>query len=207
MPLNANQRRFLALYRATSPRNAQRAYEQVYKAQGKVARDNASRLLANASIRSELAALDAADLRDLGITAAVVLREVARVAFSDVRQLFDEYGTLTPLTSLDDDLAHAIASVDITEWQEDNPEGGMCRTRKVRLWNKVEALKLLAQYLRLLEEQVHVTHTGEVTLTWSEWLHRAHAALERRRQGLPTGPPGPADPLGPLRNAPEVAIT
>jgi len=200
MPLNANQRRFLALYRASSPRNATKAYEAVYKVKGADARRCASRLLStNVDIQTALAEADAADLRDLGITAAAVLREVARVAFSDIRQLYGATGELVPVPQLPDDIAPAIAAVDVTEWQEDTPEGRMCRTRKVRLWNKQGALKMLAQYLRLLEEQVHVTHTGEVALTWSEWLQRAQAALERRRQGLPTGPPGPADPLGPLR--------
>ena len=47
MPLNDNQRKFLALYRATTPRNATRAYEAVYKARGDVARKAASQLLTN----------------------------------------------------------------------------------------------------------------------------------------------------------------
>jgi phage terminase small subunit len=165
-----------------------------------VAEQAASRLLRNVEVAVAIVDADAADLRDLGVTAAEVLREVARVAFSDVRGLFDEAGALRPIHALSDDLAHAIAAVDITEHQEHSPDGGMRRTRRVRLWDKVASLKLLAQYLRLLEEQAQVTHTGEVSLTWGEWLQRAQAALERRRQGLPTGPPGPADPLGPLRN-------
>ena len=186
MPLNANQQRFIALYRATTPRNGQRAYEQVYKAQGKVARDNASRLLANASIRREVDALDAADLRDLGITAAAVLRQVAQNAFSDVRQLFDEQGALLPVHQLPEGIAMAVAGVEVVETMATGTDGAptLTRTRKVRLWNKGESLKLLAQYLGLLTETVTVEMTGSILHTWQERLTSAHTSLEeRRRQG------------------------
>jgi phage terminase small subunit len=184
MPLNDNQRRFIALYRATTPRNAQRAYEQVYQAKGKVARDNAARLLANASLRAEIDRLDTDDLRDLGITAAAVLREIARLGFSDVRQLYDAAGHMKAPHELDDDIAAAVTYVEQTEYvSQETDEPLLTRTRKIRLAPKEASQKLLAQYLHLLVERVEVTHSGELLHTWQERLSAAHQALEERRNG------------------------
>lgn len=158
MPLNDNQRKFIALYRATTPRNATRAYEAVYTSRGERARINASQLLTNPNVRAEIDALDAADLRDLGLTAADLLRDVARLAFSDPRQLFDAGGALKPISALSDDIAPALSGVDVTESWVPGPDGEpvLQRTRKVRLWNKTESQKLLAQYLQLLVQKVEL---------------------------------------------------
>ena len=184
MPLNDNQRRFIALYRATTPRNAQRAYEAVYTARDHAARQAASRLLTNVDIRAEIDARDAADLRDLGITAAAVLREIARLGFSDARQLYDATGALKAPHELSDELAAAVSSVEVVSYvSQETDEPLLKRTHKIRLWNKPENLKLLAQYLGLLTETVTVEHTGEVLHTWQERLTTAHTDLEERRNG------------------------
>ena len=184
MPLNDNQRRFIALYRSTTPRNATRAYEAVYASRGERARVNASLLITNHNVRAEIDRLDAEDLRDLGITAAAVLREIARLGFSDVRALYDETGALKAPHTLPDDLAAAVSAVEVVSYvSEETGEPLLKRTHKIRLWNKAENLKLLAQYLKLLTETVTVEHTGEVLHTWSERLTTAHASLEERRNG------------------------
>ena len=155
MPLNDNQRRFIALYRATTPRNATRAYEQVYEARGEVARKNASRLLTNADIQAAIAEADAEDLRDLGITAAAVLREIARLGFSDVRQLYDDTGALKAPHALDDDVAAAVSSVEVVSYvTEDSGAPLLTRTHKIRLWNKEGSLTLLAKHLKLISDKV-----------------------------------------------------
>jgi phage terminase small subunit len=184
MPLNDNQRKFIALYRSTTPRNATRAYEAVYKSRGKAASDNAARLIGLDSIRAEIDRLDAEELRDLGITPARVLREIARLGFSDVRQLYDASGALKAPHELDEDLAAAVSAVEVVTYvKEDTGEALLARTHKIRLWNKAENLKLLAQYLKLMTETVTVEHTGEVLHTWQERLTTAHTSLEERRNG------------------------
>lgn len=184
MPLNDNQRKFIALYRASTPRHATRAYEAVYKARGEAARVAARQLLTNPTVREAIDRLDSDDLRDLGITAAAVLREVGRLGFSDVRQLYDAMGNLKAPHELGDDLAAAVAAVEVVSYvKEDSGAPLMQRTHKIRLWNKAENLKLLAQYLKLLTETVTVEHTGEVLHTWTDRLSRSHTALEERRNG------------------------
>jgi phage terminase small subunit len=155
MPLNDNQRRFIAHYRATTPRNATRAYEAVYTSRGERARINASQLLTNPNVRAEIDALDAEELRDLGLTPARVLREIARLGFADVRQLYDDTGALKSPHELDDDLAAAVAQVEVVSYvKEDSDEPLLTRTHKIRLWNKEGSLKLLAQHLKLISDKV-----------------------------------------------------
>jgi phage terminase small subunit len=157
MPLNDNQRTFIARYRATTPRNATRAYEAVYKARGEAARKNASEYLTKPDIRAEIDRLDAEDLRDLGITAAAVLREIARLGFSDVRQLYDDTGALKAPHALDDDVAAAVSSVEVVSYvNEDSGEPLLTRTHKIRLWNKEGSLTLLAKHLKLISDKVEL---------------------------------------------------
>jgi hypothetical protein len=162
--LNDNQRRFIAHYRSRLPRNASWAYEQVYTQRGEKARVSASQLLTNPNVRDEIDRLDAEDLRDLGLTAASLLRGVMRNAFSDARALFDADGSLRPVHTLPDDIAAAISGVDVTETMAPGPDGEpiLQRTRKIRLWSKPDAQKLLATYLQLLV--VKVEHSGSVTV-------------------------------------------
>jgi phage terminase small subunit len=155
MPLNDNQRRFIAHYRNATPRNATRAYEAVYAAKGHMAEVNASRLLRNAEVAEAIAEADADELRDLGITPARVLREIARLGFADVRQLYDATGALKSPHELDDDLAAAVAQVEVVSYvKEDSDEPLLTRTHKIRLWNKEGSLKLLAQHLKLISDKV-----------------------------------------------------
>jgi hypothetical protein len=162
--LSDNHKTFIACYRSRMPRNATWAYEQVYKARGDKARVSASQLLTKPNIRDEIDRLDAEDLRDLGLTAASLLRGVVRNAFSDVRDLFDTDGSLRPIHALPDDIAAAISGVDVVETMAPGPDGEpiLQRTRKIRLWSKTDAQKLLAQYLQLLV--VKVEHSGVVTV-------------------------------------------
>ena len=47
-----------------------------------------------------------------GITRERIISEIARIAFSDVRKLFNEAGALKPIHQLDDDTAGALAGMD-----------------------------------------------------------------------------------------------
>lgn len=157
MALNDNQRRFIALYRARTPRNATRAYEAVYASRGERARICASQLLTSPNVREEIDRLDAEELRDLGITPARVLREIARLGFSDVRDLYDDAGNLKAPHDLDDDLAAAVAAVEVVTFVgQDTDEPLLKRTHKIRLWNKEGSLKLLAQYVKLISDKVEL---------------------------------------------------
>jgi phage terminase small subunit len=75
------------------------------------------------------------------ITQERVLREIARLAFFDVRKLFDAEGRPKPVHELDDDTAAAISQLDIDE---------LGRV-KYRLADKGVNLERLAKHLGLFE--------------------------------------------------------
>ena len=81
------------------------------------------------------------------ITADMVIRELARIAFADMRTLYREDGSLKLPHELDDDTAAAIAGVDTFEEMSGGALAGY--TRKVRRWEKTKALELLGKHLGL----------------------------------------------------------
>lgn len=85
-----------------------------------------------------------------GITADRVLKEIARVAFADPRQVMS-WGpngvALRDSKELSDDQAAAVAEVSET-WTDNG--GG---SRKVKLHDKVAALEKLARHVGLYEEK------------------------------------------------------
>lgn len=153
MALNANQQRFIQIYRSTTPRNATRAYEHVYTMRGDAASMSASRLIRNDKVAAEIARLDEEELRDLGVTRARILRELARCGFSDARLLYDRLGGLKDLPDLDAETAAAISAVEVVETVTDDDSPVLQRTKKVRLWSKIDSLKTLAQIAGLLKDK------------------------------------------------------
>jgi len=84
------------------------------------------------------------------ITVERLLREVAYIAFSDIRELFDETGTLRDIHKLPDSVARAVSSVEVVS--STDKKGITTTTAKIKLWNKLQAHELLAKHLGLLKE-------------------------------------------------------
>jgi phage terminase small subunit len=99
------------------------------------------------------------------VAADRVLVELGRIAFSNIRTLFDEKGALRNIAELSEDEAAALAAVEVSEIfggrGEDRRLIGCMR--KVRLWDKCAALELAMRHLGLLKERVE--HAGEMKIT------------------------------------------
>jgi phage terminase small subunit len=131
-----------------------------------IAAVGASNLLRNTNVASYVQELRSQRSHSTGITAERVLQELGRLAFSDIRSVmeFDSSGfklktaldsegedleedlpvvRLKPSTVLSDDAAAAISAI-----SESRTRFGTTTT--VKLHNKVQALKLLAQHTGLL---------------------------------------------------------
>lgn len=108
------------------------------------------------------AAVDAA-LADMaertGITAERILRERARLAFFDVRKLFDKDGMPIPLHKLDEDTAAAIVGVDVLEqFGKDGDDRVLIGfVKKYRLATKDASLAALEKYFGLTEKRIRYT--------------------------------------------------
>jgi len=93
------------------------------------------------------------------ITQDRVLKELAHVAFSDVRATFDEAGQLRSPTDLDDDTAAAIASVEVVERRGIDVDGRPTITyvHKMRLVEKTPSLALLCRHLGIPNDKLDLT--------------------------------------------------
>lgn len=108
-----------------------------------------SRLLSNAKVQEYISARQHKIANKLEVTAERTLLEYARIAYSDVRNLYDESGRLKPISELDEDTARTISSVETDEIKDEGNYIG--DVRKVKLWNKLGALDSLAKHLGLFE--------------------------------------------------------
>src|SRR4051812_17746286 len=73
-------------------------------------------------------------------TADNVVKELARIAFFDIRVLFDDHGRLRPVTDLAHEHAAVIASLDLVTHKVGG--GDVDYVHRIRLRDKVHALEL-----------------------------------------------------------------
>ena len=88
----------------------------------------------------------------IGITADNVLKELMKLAFVDITDIFDENGNLKDIGLMPENVRKAIASVEVSE-EFDHPGKDKERigyTKKIKFWPKDKALELLAKHLKLL---------------------------------------------------------
>jgi phage terminase small subunit len=108
----------------------------------------ASENLRKPHIRQKMSEMVGVVLRELEISVKSVVNEIAAVAFVDLGELFDEKGNLKPLGELDARLRKTIQRIEVD--QRPTAEN---QTTKVRLFDKLRALELLAKYLNLFESE------------------------------------------------------
>ena len=92
-----------------------------------------------------------------------IARETARIAFFDPRELFTEEGDPIPVHELPDDTARAIAGVDVEELFEGKGADRVLigHVKKYKIAPKMDALRLLATWRKMLVTQVEHGKPGE----------------------------------------------
>ena len=169
--LTARERRFVSAYLLTA--NGKEAAEQAgYSTNG--AKVTACRLLKLPHIQAALQRRRGhveANLDNPGdIEAARLLTELSVIAFSDVRDLFDERGKLRPIHELPEGPARALASIEVSrvEHGDDPPETIV----KVKQWDKLRAIELIGKLRGLFPSEKHLHGHVHMTL---EQLVAGHA--------------------------------
>ena len=123
-------------------------------------------------------------LRDLladAIDPDRVLREVGRLAYSDVTELFDDHGRLLPVKMWPEDARRAVAGVEVVKRNADPGDGVTEDVIKVKLWDKTRNLEFLGKHNGLLTEKVELEIKGAL-------VDRIRAGRERvasARRSLP----------------------
>lgn len=122
----------------------------------RTARQQASRLLANANVFRVIRERQAARLTRAELTADRVLEELRRVALVDARSFFDDAGNLKAVSALTAEQGAALASFEVLIKNAEAGDGKQDLVHKLKLWDKVRALELLAKHFRLLVDRVEV---------------------------------------------------
>jgi phage terminase small subunit len=158
--LSEIQWRFVQEYLQTF--NGSEAYQKAgYKARGNAAEAGASRLLRTVKVQVALRTESQKLLDRYDVTPEKVVREYARLGFTDMRHYaaWDATGVhLKPSSTLDDDSAASIAEV-----SEETRSFGDATTRtvKFKLHSKTDGLNGLAKYLDLFGETKALGAIGE----------------------------------------------
>lgn len=142
----------------------------------------AAELLRNRRVQELIASLTKAKFGKLDISAERILQELARLAFIDPANLFDEAGSLKPIHRMDEDSRRAIAALDHEKLFEHFGKGQAKHVGamvKVKLADKTRALQLLGQYRKLFTEKVEFDAAANFT--------EALARILARKHGRPTG--------------------
>ena len=156
-PLSPKQRRFVAEY--LKDQNATQAAIRAGFSK-KTAKSQASQLLAHSAIKKIIEQ----KLQKFDITAERVLEELGRLAFSDLRQLYNSEGHIKPQSEWPEDIARAVAGVEQEEILEyaNGERTNVGQLSKVKLWNKPQSLEILAKHFKLLTDRVE--HAGSLTI-------------------------------------------
>lgn len=170
MALSERERRFVEAYMGQAAGNGTEACRLAgYKGSAKTLQVQASRLLSKAIVAAAIEERRAARERASDVDAVRVIKEMARIGFSDIRKLFREDGSLKAFHEMDDDSAAALAGVDVVEMAGGAKIGGpegvrhvAMYTKKVKLWDKNSALEKIAKHLGMFVERHE--HSGTLTL-------------------------------------------
>ncbi len=149
LELTQKQENFCQVYIALG--NASEAYRKAYpsslKWKKKTVNEAASRMTTNSKVLARIKELQKETARKLLISDDSVLKEHARIGFSDIRRIFDENGRLKSVEALDADTAAAIASMKVVT--KNIGDGEVEYTHEIKLWPKNQALESLSKHLGL----------------------------------------------------------
>lgn len=136
--------------------NATRAYKVAYKRckKDETANVNGSKLLRNTKVKDYILQKQAEIQKRTEITQDRVLKELAKIAFGDIRKLYTDNGALRNIVDLEDDIAGAISGVETFEEYEGRgaEREYIGDTKKVKMLDKTKALELLGKHLGMFKE-------------------------------------------------------
>lgn len=140
--------------------NATRAYKVAYPKCKKDETANAasSRMLRNVKVQEYISEKQREIEKRTEVTQDMVIKELAKIAFLDIRKLYTENGQLKNVADIDSDTVGAISSLETLEeyegYGDDREKIG--DTQKVKLLDKTKALELLGKHLGIFKEKVTI---------------------------------------------------
>lgn len=154
--LTDKQKQFCNEY-LNNGRNATRAAIAVGYSE-KTAYSQGQRLLKNVEISEFIGQRQDKVIQKLELSYERHALEYARLAYSDVRKLYNEDGTLKPIHEWDDDTAAAVSSIEVDELKEGFDIIG--QVKKVKLHSKTTALADAGKHLGFFEKDHSQRNAG-----------------------------------------------
>lgn len=108
------------------------------------------------------------------------LREAARLAYADIRELYTADGKLKPIKDWPDDLAASIGGIEFVRRNVDGSDGHTDDVIKVKAWNKPQALEMLFKHMNLFAPE-KVVLSGQVDLVSKLMAGRKRVADARAK--------------------------
>lgn len=133
--------------------NATRAYKAAYKScrKDETANVNGSKLLRNTKVQEYIAEKQQEMQERNKITQDTIIQELAKIALFNIKDIYNEDGTLKKVTELDDDTAKTISGVKILQ------KAGAMKIILSKTNDKTKALELLGKHLGMFKENVNLT--------------------------------------------------
>jgi len=130
----------------------------------KTAKQQGSDLLTNPDVREAVRRGNAKHNAKLDLTIDRVRKEIARLAFYDPIDFWNENGTAKPMHEISEDARPAIAGFETAELFEGTGEdrGLAGYIKKFKLVSKVHALELAARHLKMLTDKVEVSDADKI---------------------------------------------
>ena len=146
--------------------NATRAYKMAYPnvTKEETAAAAGARLLRNVKVEEYIQERMKDREKRTEITQDMVLKELAKVGFFDIRRLFDDSGKPLDITGLDNETAACIVGLevmDIYEGTGDDKEF-VGYIKKYKLSDKLKALEMIGRHLGMFKDKMDIQHRGQI---------------------------------------------
>ena len=136
--------------------NASVAYRSAYdtkKMKLSTINRKAKELMDNGKVTARIDALRAPILEKFELTAERTLQEIGKIAFSNIREVFDENGRLLPIHMMSEAATASISSIKIsTKSLPGSDPVDVEHIAELKFWDKNSSLEKLGKHLKLFNE-------------------------------------------------------
>ena len=160
--MTPKQTRFVAEYLANGMNATKAAISAGYSKT--TAESQGTRLLGNVEIAKKLSEKVGKVLMKLDYSVDRTLKEIARLAFYDPANLYEDDGSVKRIKDIDEDTRSVIAGMEVVELFEGDGEQKHAYglLKKIKTYDRRGALDMLMRYHALYKDKVE--HTGEVRI-------------------------------------------
>lgn len=146
--------------------NATRAYKMAYPnvTKEETAAAAGARLLRNVKVEEYIQERMKDREKRTEITQDMVLKELAKVGFFDIRRLFDDSGKPLDITGLDNETAACIVGLEVMDIYEGTGEDKefVGYIKKYKLSDKLKALEMIGRHLGMFKDKMDIQHSGQI---------------------------------------------